>query len=148
MVWRTSRSMRAAWVCVALLIAAEAVRTLAGAPSIPSGTAGKVSAGLVLVAVTTGAWRLAFHPRLVLTNATVIVVNPIRTTVIPLDQIAPRVSCGYYGLTIKYLDGTSMRSVTAWAVQKANLSTWLHRHARADDAVRAIAEAARHSPVS
>jgi hypothetical protein len=84
---------------------------------------------LFLLAIAVCAWSWAFVPYVDLTLTEVIVQNRIRKTSLPYTAIR-EIRPGYYGLRFITNDG---RALTAWAVQKSNAATWMHRRTRADD---------------
>jgi hypothetical protein len=96
-----------------------------------------------LLAAVGGSWLFAFRPRLLLTDEQLVVINPLRSWRIPLEQIGSVGTASYFGVTIEYFDGHVMRRVTAWAVQKANVSRWLNKTVRADRVAAEIRTASR-----
>ena len=73
-------------------------------------------------------WRFTFHPRIGIDGPLLRIVNPLRSRNIHLTSITS-VSSGYEGLRVETQDG---RHFTAWAVQKANFSTWTRKRTRSD----------------
>lgn len=67
--------------------------------------------------------------------------NPFEVVRIPLQEVTG-VSPDYKGLVITLANRTG---TTAWAVQKSNLASWLHMHARADDVAETILAATREA---
>ncbi|MET0491724.1 MAG: PH domain-containing protein [Actinoplanes sp.] len=84
-------------------------------------------------------WLSTIRPALTLTGEEVIVRNPVRTTRVPLADIA-EVRPGRRGVTIRTTDD---RKVSAWAVQRSNLARWTGRDTRADQVTEAIRAAVR-----
>ena len=76
----------------------------------------------------------AFKPRISVTPTAVVIVNPLRRTRVKLDDIA-NVEPGWGGIAISTIDGAT---IMAWAVQRSNVSLWLHRKTRADAVAAAI----------
>lgn len=100
---------------------------------------GEAAAFAAVVAVLL--WRFTFHPRIGIDGPLLRIVNPLRSRDIPLASITS-VSSGYEGLHIETQDG---RHFTAWAVQKANFSTWTRRRTRSDRIADSIMlEVGRH----
>ena len=81
-----------------------------------------------------GGWRLALVPQIAAAESGIVVDNPFGRTIVPWDDVADVVP-GYAGLIIRRRDG---RAVTAWAVQKANASKWMHRRTRADEVAEGL----------
>ncbi|MBG0831875.1 hypothetical protein HS041_29630 [Planomonospora sp. ID67723] len=84
----------------------------------------------------------SIRPWIRLNGEVVIIRNPLSTHRIPLAQIAS-ISAHDDGITIETHAG---RVISAWAVQKSNLATWLGWHTRADrvaDRLREVVIAAR-----
>jgi hypothetical protein len=84
-------------------------------------------------------FRFALWPKISLTNEQIIVRNPLRTIRIEVSRIEV-VEAGYGGIVIATSDNVME---IAWAVQKSNLTGWLHRRTRADEVVACIREAMR-----
>ena len=84
-------------------------------------------------------WLSTIRPALTLTGEEVIVRNPVRTTRVPLADIADA-RPGRRGVTIRTCDD---REVAAWAVQKSTLARWSGRDTRADQVAEAIRAAVR-----
>jgi hypothetical protein len=83
-------------------------------------------------------WVLtALRPYVALTDADLVVRNPLRARRISIGHVS-RVAPGYGGLTVTTTGGTQ---IVAWAVQKSNLAQWTGRHTRADDVAEAINKA-------
>ena len=131
--WRPRRVARIGGVAVVALALLLAV-TFTAAP--PSATGYLPAAVLwVLTAVTAiGVWRGAFRPSITCTPTGLHIRNPGSEAFVPWADIHT-VTPGYYGIAIKERTGDV---VTAWAVQKPNWATWLHRRTRADDVADAI----------
>jgi hypothetical protein len=110
--------------------------------STPTGTEGRIGSALMILLPPVAVWLLAYRPRVVLDATTLTVVNPLRTTTVPLQCVDPLTRGGYSGIKIMWIDEGRMRSVEAWAIQKANVSGWLSRETRADRIGHAIATAA------
>ncbi len=91
---------------------------------------------LVLTALLAVLWWVLYgRPRLCLTDRALVVRN-VRVHRIPLEDVVS-VTPGYGGLVIDRLTG---RAVSAWAVQKWNVSWMLGRETRADRLARHLAE--------
>jgi hypothetical protein len=102
-----------------------------------------IPVGLVLAAgIGTAYWSYSLRPAIRLDDSSVTVINPWRRTSVPLTSVL-RVAPGYSGINIEYLIGNRPGVVCAWAVQKANLSTWRGRQTRADRVAEAIKRRAR-----
>ena len=95
--------------------------------------------GLCALAVALSAWRFGLYPRVTATNDGLTVRNPLRTTFLPWTEVL-HVSPGYSGLEIDRPNGTT---VTAWAVQEANISDWLGRQTRSKAIAAELMELAR-----
>jgi hypothetical protein len=80
----------------------------------------------------------AFRPRLILSPTSLVVVNPLRRRTLPLSSIRG-VEPEWAGLAIELDDG---EVISAWAVQKANLTRWLARPGRSDHAAAEVRRAA------
>ncbi len=138
-VWRSSRlTLGFGWLvssCLALTavgLAAAAVAKVVGDDWRLAGglAAGGVGSALVAALVR----RMSIHPRVLLTDSGVEVINPWGTASFTWAEISGS-DAGYSGVAIRSRSG---RSVSAWAVQKSNLSTWLGRQTRADRLVATI----------
>ena len=135
----TWRPRLAGRVCGVIFAAGSALATIGAVINVVRGDLVLLT-GLVLFPVCgVLSWQLSIGSSLTLTPAEVIVRNPFGTSRIPLPDITD-VKAGYGSLAIRRADRTT---ITAWAVQKANIATWLRRHTRADDVVEAIRTAAR-----
>lgn len=146
-VFRATVLARAAATLLGLGIGGIGVATLTGVmASEPGGTDGHVYSVLMIVAAPLAVWLLAYRPRIILSDTTVTVVNPLRTTIIRLDHLAPASGAGYGGVRIMYVADGHINRVNAWSVQKSNLSVWLSRDTRADRVSRAIAAARTPTP--
>jgi hypothetical protein len=108
----------------------------------PGGPAAWLFGVPALAAAVISPWLLAFRPRVILTENTLTIVNPLRVTSLRLDQISQRVEPGYAGITVVALNGDHLTKATAWAVQKSNLATWTGSDTRADEVCRVIRQAA------
>ncbi|MEU9021341.1 PH domain-containing protein [Actinomadura sp. NPDC048394] len=95
-------------------------------------------ASLIIMAGTTAVAAGAARSRITIADECVVVRNPLWTQRVRLGEIAA-VEPGYSGLRITTTDG---RTVTAWAVQKSNWSTWRGRRTRADEVAAAIVRSA------
>ena len=135
--WRSSTLARVGAALCAAPIIAIGIGLLSGFTN--GGAVGERLLGVILiVSASLGVWALAFRPSIRLDNENVTVVNPVRTRRIPIDQIADASTARYTGVTVRFFDGRSIQSVTAWAVQKSNLMTWTNRTTRADSVTAAI----------
>jgi hypothetical protein len=146
-VWRVSTLGRVSAATLGALIGGAATGTLIGV--VPDGSSGgQAQQAMWCIIVIAGSilmpWLLAFRPSVRLDSTTVTIVNPGKTTRIPL-QSARVGGPGYDGVQIVWLDGNRMRITDAWAVQKSNLSTWRGRQTRADRCAAVIAAAIEHS---
>jgi hypothetical protein len=79
-------------------------------------------------------WRWGTHPLLATSDDGVTVRNPVRSAVVPWDEVG-RCAPTSLGLAIERVDG---RPVVAWAVQKPNVARWLRRRTRADEVAETI----------
>jgi len=137
--WRCSRTALAAgWVAFVCLAATGTVLVVAAIANVATGDWG-LGAGLIAgaagaVGVAVVVWRAAIRPRVVLGDTGVEVVNPWTRRMLAWSDVL-WADPGYSGVTISSRSG---RSVTAWAVQKSNFSTWTKRTTRADHLVKAI----------
>jgi hypothetical protein len=84
-------------------------------------------------------WLFALRPFVSLTPDTVKVQNPLRRYDLPIGAIMGA-RASYSGVMIDVRG--RRRPVTAWAVQKMNLSTWRGRETRADLVAGNVMEAA------
>jgi hypothetical protein len=138
-VWKCSRLARAAgWIATVVLGSAAVGLLVAAANAAFDGHATDVRAfglGAAVVALAVLlVWRSAMRPKVVMNDIGILVVNPWTTTnAVWRDLVSAE--AGYAGVTIELRMGTS---VTAWAVQKSNMSTWLKRSTRADDLAEQI----------
>jgi hypothetical protein len=125
-VWRVSRYGRVACGLVTLLFLAMTVSILTSLEI-------SVRDGLILSAVFVflgaGSLWVSQRCRLVLTDSSLVVVNPVRTQVIALQDIVDATP-GAAGLVI---ETASVRHVRAFAVQTSHLAEWLRLPSRADD---------------
>lgn len=81
-------------------------------------------------------WRMGLHPSVEATDNGLTIRNPLRTVEVPWAEVSEAVP-GYDGIRITRY---GLPSITVWAVQKANISTWSRMRTRAD-AVAATIEA-------
>jgi hypothetical protein len=127
--WRVSLAGRlAGWTLVILGVATPVVATsYAFATQGWSGAGALFSFAFGLLAV--GGWRGGLVPQVAATEAGVEIVNPLRRFLVAWTDVAD-ITPGYFGLVIRR---RSQKPVVAWAVQKANVSTWTAKHTRADD---------------
>ena len=143
-VWRTSRVTRAlCWVGLAAFgVGAVVLLVLAAWPTDGVDRVGFLVFGLGLAGFAAYAWRGGLRTRIEARPFGLVVINPIRTYIVPWDAVV-QVEPGYSGLLI--IGGG--RSVTAWAVQQANISEWLGRRSRSVRVAEEILAAARlHRP--
>jgi hypothetical protein len=113
---------------------------LALAIGLTIGETGQVG-GLILIwlvfpILVVGVWRWAFVPFLTLTPDAVFIQNRLTSRSVPYSEISD-VRGGYYGLRLRTKSG---EVVTAWAVQKSNAASRLHKRTRADEVASAIME--------
>ncbi len=133
-VWGPTRpALAAAWVLVAVGVVSAAVGVVAGVVQALQGDIGALGVGLTYAALFglmfgVSGWRFGLRPRITAETEGVMVRNPGQETFVPWDDIVDA-SAGYSGITIKTANG----ELTAWAVQKWNLSRWFGRRTRADD---------------
>jgi hypothetical protein len=95
-------------------------------------------ASLVLLVTAAGFWRFGIYPRVTATPQELTVRNPILTRRLSWAEVGS-VTPGYSGLAIETSDG---RSISAWAVQQANFSTWFNRQTRAKSVSHKLMELA------
>ena len=125
-------------VCVAFMCYMTVVTVIA----LVRGEGLELALGLaVFPAMAVLGWRLSFGSWLRLASTEVVVRNPFEVVRVPLQEVVD-VGAGYKGLVITLANRTV---VTAWAVQKARLASWLHWHTRADDVAEAILAAVREA---
>lgn len=102
-------------------------------------TMANAAALTALAAILVASWWIAAgRPRVMLTASQVVVINPFWTYRRELADIV-EVHGGWFGLWIQTRE---QRPIAAWAVQKANFSTWLGRRTRADEVAEEISAAA------
>lgn len=94
---------------------------------------------LALSAASVGWWLLAVRPYVAIEGKTLVIQNPVRRRTVTLHEISG-VQPGYAGLEIATTRG---RTVSAWAVQRWNLSAMLGRSTSASEVADAILRAAR-----
>jgi len=133
--WRVSQLGRLASVAVCLLFWTLGVFLL----SEGAHTSDRITGGVFLVVAPIAVWLFAFRPFVALGTDQVVVQNPWRGLTIPLGAVLGAHG-GYGGLSLNVRG--LRRPVTAWAVQKANWSTWRGRETRADRVAAAIMAAA------
>lgn len=136
-VWHTTRFARAsAGVCAACGVLMGLFLVVIGAADstvrllIPVGT-------LIAAAIGIAYWCCSLRPEIRLDDENLTVVNPWRRMTLPLASVR-RATPGYSGINIEYHTDGQPRVLCAWAVQKANLSTWSRRRTRADAVAEAI----------
>jgi len=133
-VWRCSRSsLTLGWFGVGALGITVVV-------SIAVGAAAAVVPAVLAAAVV---YSAVLRPRVVLAGARLHVVNPWRSITIRWDDVLDA-NAGFGGVSIMLRSGAV---VTAWAVQKSNLSGWVGRTTRADELAAAI-RARAHTSIS
>jgi hypothetical protein len=99
------------------------------------GAAGLIApAWIVFGLYLTYTWRWVFVPYVALTPEAAVVQNGVTHRTIPYSRIAV-VRQGYFGLQLETKD---YDIVTAWAVQKPQVSKWAQTHTRADEVAEAI----------
>lgn len=134
-IWGPTRAARiTAWVFVGVGVCAAVVGIVAGAVQAVHGDVGALwvgiaYAGLFGVVFGVSGWRFGLVPRITAESEGVRVRNPSRETFIRWDHIVDAVP-GFAGITIETSNGGA---VTAWAVQKWRLSSWLGKRTRADE---------------
>jgi hypothetical protein len=136
-VWRVSDLGRVLCTVAAVGCVGGALALLILAATGHGGERGLVAAAM-LAAVAAGLIWFSWRPSLTLLDDRVVVRNPLGTVTVPLRRIVAT-GPGYTGLVLRLADG---RVVTAWAVQKTNLATWLHRETRSDRVAAQILRAA------
>lgn len=134
-VWRTGVVARVVGWLIAVVAALLAVSALGTALSgeIPLG--GAVVVILVNSVVAVAAWRWGSYPLVAASDAGLTIRNPLRTVVIPWDDIAGA-RASSLGLTVARRSG---EQVVAWAVTRSTSSTWLARPSRSDDVIAYLA---------
>jgi hypothetical protein len=137
-VWRPrGSSLVMGWV----LGGVAALLALAGLAALLAGSAEVGSALMVVlvnVLVAVAAWRWGTHPLLGADDVGVTVRNPLRTTVVPWDDV---IGCGATGRGVTLLR-RSGPPLVAWAVQKPTLAAWAGRRTLADDVVAYLVDRA------
>lgn len=132
--WRVSMSGRVGMIVFCLVF------VLLGFALVTDGETGdRIVGSVVLVVAPAPSWFAAWRPYILLTSDEVVVQNPLRQHRIPLGAIKGA-TAGYYGVSLD-VRGRAL-PVTAWAVQKMNLSIWSRRTTRADAVAAAILAAA------
>lgn len=102
----------------------------------------RITGVIMLVLGPTIYWAGIIRPYIEIAADTVVVQNPLRRYVIPLDHIE-RATAEYWGIMLRVRHRG--RPVVAIAVQKSNLSTWRGRDdTRADQVVAEIRQAQSH----
>jgi hypothetical protein len=138
-IWRVSAAGRVGAIVSAVVLAAIAV-------SVPTAFADE---GLALraldfvVAAVSAVLAIplliaAFRARLILLPTSLVVVNPLRRWTLPLNSIRG-VEPEWSGLAIELDDG---ETISAWAVQKTNVTRWLSRPGRSDYVAAEVRRAA------
>jgi len=79
-------------------------------------------------------WRFCLVPQIAAADSGIVVDNPFRRSVIPWEDVTDVVP-GPTGLIIRRREG---RATIAWAVQKDNLSTGLHKRTHADEVAETL----------
>jgi hypothetical protein len=136
-VWRVSDVGRVLCTIAAVGCGGGALALLVVAATGHGGVRALIGAAM-LAAIAAGLLWFAWRPSLTLLDDRVVVRNPLGTVTVPLRRIVAT-GPGYTGLVLKLADGSV---VTAWAVQKTNLASWLHRETRSDRAAAQILRAA------
>ena len=95
---------------------------------------------LLLTAVIV--WLLTFRIVVLVGRDDMVIRNPLRTWVVALDDIVS-LTPEYEGLVVRTRNG---KKITAIAIQRWNLTLFLRRRSRAEDAVDAILARQRHRP--
>ena len=135
MSWRARPSSILLAVVFALLFVALGLGLITD--QIDGGRGGRVLGISLVIGVPLAVWRTVGHCAIRLGSLALTVVNPVRTTSIPLSGIQ-QVRASSYGIVVAYrIEGRSRR-IVAVAVQKANWSMLTGRATRSDDVVRAI----------
>ena len=129
--WRVTTAGRilAAAVALGWLVLAVAATTAWQASPIVVG-----SIWVGFLALTLGAWRWAFVPRITLTPDAVEVVNWLSRTRLPYGEIAAA-RVAFNGITMTTRDGARRR---AWAIQKSTILQWAGKQTVGDEVVAAI----------
>jgi ABC-type Fe3+-hydroxamate transport system substrate-binding protein len=136
-VWRVSDLGRVLCTVAAVGCGGGAVALLIVAATGHGGGRALVGAAM-LALIAAGLLWFSWRPSITLADDRVVVRNPFGTVTVPLQRIVAT-GPGYTGLVLRLADGTV---VTAWAVQKTNLATWLHRDTRSDRVAAQILRAA------
>jgi hypothetical protein len=139
-VWRVSDLGRVLCTVAAVGCGGGALALLILAGAGHGGTRALVGAAM-LALIAAGLLWFSWRPSITLLDDRVVVRNPLGTVTVPLRRIVAT-GPGYTGLVLRLADG---RVVTAWAVQKTNLATWLHRETRSDRVAAQILRAAHAS---
>ena len=131
--WRVTRTGRVVCVLLALVYVGLAVSVLSTAGSVIDDVRMDVSDSLFLAGVfvflAVGHVWVSQRCRLILTDESVVVVNAVRTTVLPLPEVI-EVTPGDAGMEI---ETRTRGTVRVFAVQTSILSEWLRLDSRADD---------------
>lgn len=139
-VWHTALFTRA--VCLVLLVATGSggllVLAVAAWPTPNTSRVDGFVFGTFLCLWAVAMWRCGLHARIEATPEGLVVRNPVRTRRVPWAEVVD-VQPSYSGLDITGSAGT----VTAWAVQQANISEWLRRRSRSVVVAEQILELAR-----
>ena len=122
------------WACVVCGLSAPVVVSV-----VSLATQGWQGAGALVTFVVGGAfafagWRFCSVPKIAATESGIAVDNPFGRALVPWQDVTDIVP-GPSGLVIRRRDG---RSTIAWAVQKDNLSGWLHKRTPADEVAEAL----------
>lgn len=89
-------------------------------------------------------WAYCLRPVIRLDDDTLEIVNPWRRAIIPLAAVG-RAHPGYSGISVSYFVDGRPHLTCAWAVQKANWSTWTGNETRADLVAAEITRRAQHA---
>lgn len=133
--WRVSATGRAAAAVVCLVV------LVMGSLLVSNGaaTSDRVWGGGMILAAPMSAWLFGWRPYVRLTPAELIIHNPLRRHTIALGAVMGA-DAGYSGLSLEVRGRT--RPLSAWAVQKMDLSVWRGRGTRADAVAKMIVAAA------
>lgn len=136
--WRSTPLARSISYVVVGLCAFIAIPSIVDAIWGSSGGSVGISTFIICGGLGSFAYLAGLRPAIVATPSGIIVRNPLRTRLFAWADVT-NVSPGYSGLRIEQQSGT----VTAWAVQKTNLSIALNRRTRADDIAKQLTELAQ-----
>lgn len=128
-VWRVSRAgLVASWAGITVAAITVLALTTLVLTSNEADLAGVLAGGGFAIFLGLLLWRTGVYPAVIATERTLIIRNPHATVTIRWPDIV-EVAAGFDGVTVM---SVSALTTAAWAVQKANLSTWRGSRTRAD----------------